>query len=88
MASELVKTQSENKKIYIQMTKTNIDTFICNNEYKKAFALLIMVLERLDNDEKVEFIDYYSKKLYDSKLFGGMSHLHDRRFDCKSAVEM
>ena len=65
MASELVKTQSENKKIYIQMTKTNIDTFICNNEYKKAFALLIMVLERLENNDKVEFIDYYSKKLND-----------------------
>lgn len=63
-------------KIYIQMSKTNIDGFICKNEYRKAFLLLIMVLERLDNDEKKEFIDYYSKKLFDS--IGDISHLDDK----------
>lgn len=64
MELEIVKTQGEQKNIYIQMSKTNIDTYIYNNDYKKAFALLIMVLERLHNDEKVEFIDYYSKAFY------------------------
>jgi len=80
--------EEDNKKIYINMSKTSIDNYIYNYIYKKAFLTIIMVLERLDNNEKVEFIDYYSKILYDSKLFGGMSHLDDRRFDCKSAVEM
>jgi hypothetical protein len=50
--------------IYIKMSKSTIDTYIRNNEYQKAFSLLIMVLERLDNDEKRKFIDYYSRKLY------------------------
>ena len=48
---------------YIKMSKTNIDKYISNNEYKKAFALTILVLERINADEKVEFIDYYSKQL-------------------------
>lgn len=66
----LVKTQEDNNNIYIQMSKTNIDNYIYNFEYRKAFSLLIMVLERLDNNEKVEFIDYYSKKLCDLNLNG------------------
>ena len=37
-----------------------------------------MVLERLDNNEKVEFIDYYSKKLFD--LTEVNSHLEDINF--------
>ena len=53
----------DNKKIYIRMSKMSIDNYIYNYSYKKAFLTLIMVLERLDNNEKVEFIDYYSKKL-------------------------
>ena len=61
------------------MSKTNIDKAIYNMDYKKAFMHLIMVLERLDNDEKVEFIDYYSKNLYES--FGRIYTLEDRRFD-------
>ena len=72
-------SKEENNKIYIQMSKTNIDNSIRKNEYKKAFSLLIMVLERLDNDEKVEVIDYYIKKLYDSN--GNISHLDVRRSD-------
>jgi len=81
MESELVKTQEDNTKIYIQMSKTNIDKSIYNYDFQKAFALLIMVLERLDNNEKVEFIDYYSKKLNEIFGCGGNSHLEDRRFD-------
>ena len=72
-------SKEENNKIYIQMSKTNIDNSIRKNEYKKAFSLLIMVLERLDNDEKVEVIDYYIKKLYDSNR--NISHLDVRRSD-------
>jgi len=58
------KTKEENDKIYISGSKKNIDSFINNNEYNKAFGLLIMVLERLDDgNQKNEFIDYYSKKM-------------------------
>lgn len=47
---------------YILGSKKNIDSFIHKNEFRRAFGLLIAVLERLNNDEKIEFIDYYSKK--------------------------
>jgi len=58
------KTKEENDKIYISGSKKNIDSFINNNQYRKAFGLLIMVLERLDDgNQKNEFIDYYSKKV-------------------------
>ena len=57
------KTQEDDNKIYILKSKTNIDNFILKNEYKRAFSLLILVLERLDDIDKVEFIDYYSKKI-------------------------
>jgi hypothetical protein len=50
----------DNVKIYISMSKQNIN----NNDYKKAFGLLILVLERLDENEKNEFINYYSKKMF------------------------
>jgi hypothetical protein len=63
MSSELVNTPEENNKKYIQLSKTNIDNAIHKNNYKNAFFLFIMVLERLDNNDKVEFVNYYSKKL-------------------------
>ena len=58
------KTKEENDEIYILGSKQNIDSFINKNEYRKAFGLLIMVLERLDDgNQKNEFIDYYSKNM-------------------------
>jgi len=58
------KTKEENDKIYILGSRKNIDSFINKNEYRKAFGLLIMVLERLDDgNQKNEFIDYYSKNM-------------------------
>jgi len=57
------KTKEENDKIYILESITNIDSFINKNDFRKAFGLLIAVLERLDDgNQKNEFIDYYSKK--------------------------
>jgi hypothetical protein len=35
MASEVIKTQEDNNKLYIQMSKTNIDTCIYNYYYEK-----------------------------------------------------
>jgi hypothetical protein len=80
MASKVVKTQEDNGKTYMQMSKNNIDKFTSENNYKKAFALLILVLERLNDNEKVEFIDYYSKKLNELFFVERSSHLEDRRF--------
>ena len=57
-------TKEENDKIYILDSRKNIDSFINKNEYRKAFGLLILVLERLDDgNQKNEFIDYYSKNM-------------------------
>ena len=49
---------------YIMFSKQNIDNYIRNNDYKKAFGLLILVLERLDDKDKKMFINYYGKKLF------------------------
>jgi hypothetical protein len=62
-------TKEENDNIYILASKKNIDSFIKNYEYRKAFGLLILVLERLDNKQKNEFIDYYSKNMASMGFF-------------------
>ena len=54
---------------YISGSKLNIDTFIHKQEYRKAFGLLILFLERLDGKEKAEVIDYYSKNMDDLGIF-------------------
>jgi hypothetical protein len=69
MSSELEKKQEDNGKLYILGSKTNIDNYIHKNEYRKAFGLLILVLERLDDNQKVEFINYYSKNLTKFGIF-------------------
>lgn len=60
---------SKNVDKYISGSKLNIDNFIQKNEYKKAFGLLILFLERLDGKEKAEVIDYYSKNMIDFGIF-------------------
>jgi len=57
--------EEDNKKIYVKISKETIDSCIRKNDYKQTFSLLIMVLGRLDNDEKVEMIDYYNNKFFD-----------------------
>jgi len=54
---------------YISGSKLNIDNFIRKREYRKAFGLLIVFLERLDGDEKAEVIDYYSKNMEKLGIF-------------------
>ena len=60
---------SENVEKYISSSKLSIDNFIRKNEYRKAFGLLILFLERLDGKEKAEVIDYYSKNMVDFGIF-------------------
>ena len=60
---------SEDVEKYISGSKVNIDNFIYKNEYRKAFGLLIVFLERLDDKEKAEVIDYYSKNMLQLGIF-------------------
>ena len=60
---------SENVEKYISSSKLNIDNFIRKNEFRKAFGLLILFLERLDGKEKAEIIDYYSKNMHQLGIF-------------------
>ena len=61
--------KNENAEKYISDSKRNIDKLLTTYEYKKAFGLLILVLERLDGKEKVEVIDYYSKNMKQLGIF-------------------
>ena len=58
----MLKTSEDTEK-YISGSKVNIDNYIHKNEYRKAFGLLILFLERLNDEEKTHVIDYYSKNM-------------------------
>lgn len=60
---------SEDVVKYILGSKVNIDNYIYKNEYRKAFGLLILLLERLDSEEKTQVIDYYSKNMQQLGVF-------------------
>jgi hypothetical protein len=59
----------ENEEKYISISKQNIDKFLTTYEYRKAFGLLILFLERLDDTEKVDVIYYYSKNMKQLGIF-------------------
>jgi len=63
------KNKNSEDETYISGSKLNIDNFIHKNEYRKAFGLLILFLERLNDTEKVEVIDYYSKNMQKMGVF-------------------
>jgi len=56
-------TQEEDTILYIYFSKKRIDEYIVKKEYQLAFQYLIFVLERLDENNKKEFINYYRKKI-------------------------
>lgn len=53
---------------YIELSKQNIDNFIYNKNYKAAFGLFISVMERLNDEERDQFIKHYSKHMTDIML--------------------
>ena len=61
--------KNEDTEKYISGSKVNIDNYIRKNEYRKAFGLLILFLERLDGEEKTQVIDYYSKNMQQFGVF-------------------
>jgi hypothetical protein len=48
-----------------ESVKLNIDNFISKNNYKDAFLLLVLSVEKMNENEKIEFIEYYCKKVDD-----------------------
>jgi hypothetical protein len=54
---------------YISCSKININNCIRKNEYRRAFGLLILFLERLDNNQKADVVDYYSKNMMDLDVY-------------------
>ena len=64
----MLKTSEDTEK-YISGSKVNIDNYIRKNEYRKAFGLLILFLERLHGEEKTQVIDYYSKNMQQFGVF-------------------
>ena len=59
--------EKANYNVYINLSKKKIDEAIRVNNYQKAFVLLLMVLERLDNPEQIEFINYYNTLIKNMK---------------------
>jgi hypothetical protein len=55
--------KQKNDELYIIESKKNIDNYLLKHDYKRAFGLLILVLERIDDTQKTEMINYYSKNL-------------------------
>ena len=66
----------ENNEKYISISKQNIDKLLTTYEYRKAFWLLILFLERLDGEDKTQVIDYYSKNMQQFDIF-------DNHFQCR-----
>ena len=65
----IMETTTKDVEKYISGSKLNIDNFIRKNEYRKAFGLFVLFLERLDDKEKAGVIDYYSKNMVDLGIF-------------------
>ena len=54
---------------YILISKNRINAFMRKKEYRKAFGMLILVIERLDETERVQFINYYSRNMQHLGVF-------------------
>lgn len=63
LSISMLTSSEEHNNLYIIQSKINIDEYIQKKYYSKAFILLIQVLEKLDENEKIEFINYYSTKI-------------------------
>ncbi len=59
--------------IYFEESKKNIEELIGLNDFKKAFALFLLVLARLSAEERNEMILYFDSKFH--IYFSNVSHL-------------
>ena len=52
---------------YIQRSVLMINTALQDNNHKKAFDLLVIVLDAVDNECKIKLINYYIKYIYNTQ---------------------
>jgi len=55
--------EEKNRNNFISTASKNIDAYIQKNDFKAAFTLFLLTMERLNHRERQEFIDYYNLKL-------------------------
>ena len=48
--------------------KNTINESISNNDYEKAFFMLVMNMGKLDDDERIDILIYYKRYLLDFYL--------------------
>jgi hypothetical protein len=60
---EYKKIEERNNIQYIVIAKRNIDNYIKKNDYRGAFTLFLLTMERLDSRDRQEFLDYFNLKL-------------------------
>ena len=60
---------SKDAEKYISSSIINIDEYIHKRQFRQAFGLLILFLERLDGEEKAAVVDYYSKNMVELGIF-------------------
>jgi hypothetical protein len=53
----------QDSKIYISDSKKSIDNYIKKKQYRNAFVLLLFVLQNIEYNDKLIFIDYYIENL-------------------------
>ena len=49
----------------IVLIKNTINESISNNDYEKAFFMLVMNMGKLDDDERIDILIYYKRYLLD-----------------------
>ena len=71
------KTEEEiDQELYIELSRKKINNYLYTHNYRSAFLAFVLVLERLDSNQKNKFINYYSDNLLTFMSFS--SHLDDR----------
>jgi hypothetical protein len=59
----LIEYKDDGNTQYIMDSIMHIDHYISNNEYRKALWLLVVVLHRVNGNEKIKILNYYDRKL-------------------------
>ena len=58
-----MENKEENRSEYLLESKKNINELIRNNKDNQALRLIFLVLDRLNDEEKLDFVNYYIKYL-------------------------
>jgi hypothetical protein len=62
-SNDKYKTIEESDMAYFSTSQTSINTYLGAGNYKSAFGLFILVVNRLDNYKKYEIINYYKRNI-------------------------